>query len=109
VILEESKQAIYLYLDDTHKLCNKKFASIVGYNSPKEWGSVQKSFTEAFVEPQSQHTLVSAYQEAMESRTGSCVNITWKNKAGGQVKTQIILVPTVVNGTLVAMHFTSPL
>jgi PAS domain S-box-containing protein len=106
-ILEESKQAIYLYLDDTHKLCNKKFASMLGYSSPDEWGGVQKPFTEAFVETQSQQTLVSAYQEAIESKTGSCVNITWKKKTGGQVKTQVILVPISVNGTLLAMHFIS--
>jgi hypothetical protein len=107
VILEESEQAIYLYLDDTHKLCNKKFASMLGYASAQEWESVAIPFTEAFVEPQSQHALVSAYQEAMETKTGSCVNIFWKKKAGGQVKTQVILVPISVKGTLLAMHFIS--
>ena len=34
-VLDKSGQAIYLYLDDTHKVCNKKFADIVGYKSPK--------------------------------------------------------------------------
>jgi len=27
-ILESSKQAIYVYLDDTHKLCNQRFATL---------------------------------------------------------------------------------
>ena len=70
VILKESKQGIYLYLDDTHKLCNEKFASMLGYRSAEEWSKVEKTFTEAFVEGKSQHTLVSAYQEAMKSKIG---------------------------------------
>jgi uncharacterized protein YpiB (UPF0302 family) len=49
-ILQESKQAIYLYLDDTHKTCNEKFASMLGYKSAEEWAAVMKPFTEAFVE-----------------------------------------------------------
>jgi len=36
-ILDKSEQAIYVYLDDTHKTCNKKFASLLGYNSVKQW------------------------------------------------------------------------
>ena len=36
-VLEKSEQAIYIYLDDNHKVCNKKFADLLGYKSPKEW------------------------------------------------------------------------
>jgi PAS domain-containing protein len=32
-IFDESKQAIYVYRDDTHKACNQRFASLLGYNS----------------------------------------------------------------------------
>jgi len=104
VILKESKQGVYLYLDDTHKLCNEKFASMLGYKSAKEWSKVNQPFTDAFVEPQSQHTLVSAYQEAMNSKTGSCIEVTWK-KPGGQVNTQVILVPVNIKGHLLALHY----
>ena len=105
VILKESKQGIYMYLDDTHKLCNEKFASMLGYNSAKEWSKVEKPFTEAFVEAKSQRTLVSAYQEAMNSKTGSCIDITWKRKTGGNANTQVILVPVSIEGHLLALHF----
>jgi hypothetical protein len=30
-VLDKSGQAIYLYLDDSHKVCNKKFADMLGY------------------------------------------------------------------------------
>ena len=36
-ILDSSEQAIYLYLDDTHKVCNKKFATLLGYASPEDY------------------------------------------------------------------------
>ena len=104
-ILNESKQGIYLYLDDTHKLCNQKFASMLGYSSADDWSKVDKPFTEAFVEGESQHALVSAYQEAMESKTGSHIEITWRTKTGGNVNTEVILAPVSVKGELLALHF----
>jgi len=109
VILKESKQGIYLYLDDTHKLCNEKFASMLGYNSAEEWSKVEKPFTEAFVDVKSQHALVSAYQEAVDSKTGSCIDITWRTQKGERVKTQVILVPVSVSGELLALHFITKL
>jgi PAS domain-containing protein len=39
-ILESSKQAIYVYLDDTHKLCNQRFATLLGYGSTREWENI---------------------------------------------------------------------
>ena len=37
-ILDGSEQAIYVYACDKHKLCNKRFSSMLGYGSPEEWG-----------------------------------------------------------------------
>jgi len=36
-LLEKSEQGIFIYLDDTHKVCNEKFAAILGYSAAKEW------------------------------------------------------------------------
>lgn len=106
-ILEGSEQPVYVYLDESNKVCNKKFASLLGYKSPKEWASVQDSFTDAFVVPASQETLVSAYQTAMEKMAGSCVDVSWKKKDGKTVKTKVILVPLVFENHLFALHFIS--
>jgi hypothetical protein len=105
VILKESKQAIYLYLDDTHKLCNEKFASMLGYESADEWSRVTKPFTEAFVQERSRHPLVSAFQDALESKTASIIHVAWKKKAGGSINTQVILVPVSIEGELLALHY----
>ena len=64
-IFEGSTQSIYLFLDDDNKICNKKFATLLGYKSPEEWSSVKESFTREFVDEKSQDKLVSAYQKAM--------------------------------------------
>ena len=106
-IFDNSSQAIYLYLDDSHKLCNKKFASLLGYNSPKEWAAVDYSFTGAFVDPKSQHALINAYSNAMGKSIGSAISVTWLKKDDKKVNTKVILVPVAYKGHLMALHFVS--
>ena len=106
-ILSRSTQAIYIYLDDVHKVCNKKFAALLGYQSADEWAHIDTSFTEAFVADESQETLVSSFQDAMENGAGSSSTIVWKKKDGSLIRTTVILVPVSHNGHLFALHFVS--
>jgi len=106
-ILENSGQGIYIYLDDAHKVCNKNFATLLGYESEDEWAQVDKSFPDAFVADQSQETLVSSFQDAMENGVASTNEIVWKKKDGSSVSTIVILAPVSHNGHLFALHFVS--
>jgi PAS domain-containing protein len=106
-IFEESKQAIYIYYDDTYKICNQRFASLLGYKSVEEWSSVNKPFPEAFVKDESQDILVSTYRNAMEDKIGSDIEVSWKKKTGESVKTKVIMVPISYMGELFALHFIS--
>jgi len=106
-ILESSEQAIYIYLDDVHKVCNKKFASLLGYSSADEWAQLEDSVLDVCVDKRSQRTLVETYNKAMEKMTGSTIPVTWKKKSGGTVDTTVMLVPIAYNGTLLALHFVS--
>lgn len=106
-VFDGSSQAMYAFFDDTHKVCNEKFASLLGYASKEEWAGVQESFTEAFVDEASQHTLVEAYQNAMQKKSGATMQVTWKKKSGETVDTTVILVPVVHKGHLFALHFVS--
>ncbi len=106
-IFEKSEQAIYLYLDDIHKSCNKKFAELLGYHSPEQWAKTTEPLTKAFVEPASQKTLVSAFQKAMKKCVGSKIKVVWKKKTGKPVKTGVILIPIRYKGHLFALHFVS--
>jgi PAS domain-containing protein len=105
-ILDSSEQAIYIYLDDIHKVCNGKFASLLGYRSPEEWAKVEDP-VEATVDRSSQETLVNAYNQAMEKFIPSNSKVTWKKKSGGTVVTSVVMVPIAYDDHIFALHFVS--
>lgn len=106
-ILGNSEQGIYIYFDDNHKVCNEKFAKMLGYDSPEEWGKITDSFPDVFVAEESQETLISAYQNAMENSVASENKISWKKKDGTTIDTIVILVPVAFDDHLLAIHFVS--
>lgn len=107
-IFDSSEQPMYLYLDDNHKSCNEKFATLLGMKSPKEWSDAQENVLETFVADKSQKVLQTAYFAAMEKMIGSTIQVTWKKKSGGTVDSTVILVPTTYQGHLFALHFITP-
>jgi len=107
-IFEKSDQSVYVYLDEKNKLCNKRFALLLGFASPSEWAAVKEDFAETFVSPKDRGTLVSAYQDAMDKLVGSTVSISWKKKGGKEVSTTTMLVPIVFEGHKMALHYISP-
>jgi len=94
-------------MDDTLKVCNEKFATLLEYKSSEEWAKIETSFPDAFVADDSQETLISAFQDAMEHMIGSTNTIFWKKKDGGTISTKVILVPSVHENHLFALHFVS--
>ena len=104
-ILETSEQGVYIYLDDNHKVCNKKFAKLLGYGSEDEWAKIDTSFPDAFVADESQETLISSFQDAMEKNVGSTNKIVWKKKDGSTINSTVILVPISYDGHAFALHF----
>ena len=106
-ILEHSEQAMYIYLDDAHIICNKRFASLLGYASPDAMATVSGSFLQSFVTEKSQRTLVGSYRQAMEKMVGSTTKITWKKKSGSLVDSTVMLIPAAHQGHVFAVHFIS--
>lgn len=104
-LFDASDQALYIYLDDVNKVCNSNFSSMLGYDSPEAWADVKESFPTAFVAEGSQNALVGAYQDAMQKAIASHVEIEWKRKDSGTVKTSVILVPIEVQSQRMALHF----
>ncbi len=105
MIFEGSEQAIYLYLDDSHKTCNEKFSSLLGYDSTDEWDDVEESFVDTFVDPKSSSVLVEAYRKAMDKMSASKIRVTWKKKSGERIDTDVIIVPFAFEGHLFGLHF----
>ncbi len=108
-IFENSEHGMYIYLDDTHKVCNKKFSDMLGYESPYEWAENEESFTHLFIDDDSAERLVMTYSKAMQKMAGSQIEVTWKKKTGEKVMTNVILVPIAFEGHTFALHFISPL
>jgi hypothetical protein len=107
-IFDSSEQAIYLYLDDNHKVCNKKFAQIQGFSSPEEWAKLDNPL-EAGVAKSSQDAIVSAYKNAMEKLIASKVDVKLKKKNGLTFDASVIMVPVAYQGHLFALHYISPI
>jgi hypothetical protein len=105
-VLAKSEQAIYLYLDDNHKICNKKFADLLGFKSPKEWGDTDAPLADVVEEDQ--QSVINAYMNASEKMVASSIEVRMKNmKTGKIIKTRMIVAPVVHAGHVFTAHFFS--
>ena len=107
-VLEKSEQAIYIYLDDNHKVCNTKFADLLGYKSPKEWAETDAPLADVIEEDQP--AVIKAYENATEKMLASSIEVRVKNiKTGKVVKTKMIIAPVGHAGHVFTAHFFSKL
>jgi hypothetical protein len=103
-ILNNSEQAMYLYVCDKHRMANENFVYMLGYDSLKEWEMKDEMMSDVIRDDQD--VIINAYQNAMEKNIGSTVPITWINKKDGtHINTKVILVPLSYKGTQFALHF----
>ena len=103
-VLEKSPQAIYVYLDDVHKICNKIFADMLGYGSVKEWVEMEAPLSDVIEEDQG--NVIAAYENASEKMIASEIGVRVKNvKSGKIIKTRMILAPIAYSGHIFVMHF----
>jgi hypothetical protein len=103
-VLDKSEQPIFIYLDDNHKACNYRFASLLGYKSPEDWATIG-GFLDVFVAEKSRETLSTAYWDAMNKMVASTIQLTLMKKGGGTVETTMVLVPIFFEGHLFSVHF----
>lgn len=105
-ILDKSPQAIYLYMDDNHKICNKNFATMLGYKSVGAWEKIDAPLADVL--EAHQQKVIDAYMKASGTLEASSVKVTMKNITTGEpVKTSMITVPVVYEGHVMTMHFIS--
>ena len=105
-IFDSSEQAIYLYLDDNHKVCNKKFASLLGYSSPGEWTKIKNPLEENIAK-ESQDVVVSAYFNAAEKMLASKIDVKLKTTSGSLLDASVIVVPVAYQKHMFALYFIS--
>lgn len=105
-IMEKSAQAIFVYLDDNHKACNKKYADLLGYKSAKEWADTDAPLAD--IVEADQPAVITAYENATEKMSASTVEVRVKNvKTGKIIKTRMVQVPIAYNGHLFSLNFFS--
>ncbi|MCW4003820.1 MAG: hypothetical protein NWE95_07915 [Candidatus Bathyarchaeota archaeon] len=103
-ILDASKQPIYIYLDDNHKICNQRFASFLGYKSPQEWAK-PSGFLDLYVDEKSREKVATAYWNATDNFNASTINVTWKKKDETTANSTMVICPMAYKGHILAIHF----
>lgn len=102
-VLTKSPQAIYIYLDDAHKICNQKFADLVGYSSIQEW--VDNEYPLSDVLEEDQEKVIEAYGKASENLEASKLSTTIIKKDKTKIKVDIILAPFSYKNEVFVVHF----
>jgi hypothetical protein len=103
-VLDGSEQPIFIYLDDNHKACNNKLASMLGFKSPQEWAQKQ-GFLEAYVAEKSRETLATAYWASVQKIAASTIQLTWMKKDGSTIDSTMVLIPMFFQGHMFSIHF----
>ena len=102
-VFSNSPQAIYLYLDDEHKICNKKFADMLGYSSVGAW--VKNQYPISDVVEADQEKGIKAYRAASEKLKASKLSVTFVRKDGKKRKAEVIMVPITYRNEVFVLHF----
>lgn len=102
-ILNNSSQAIYIYLDDTHKICNQKFADLLEYGSVQDW--VENEAPISDIAEADQNTVIEAYGKAIEEMDASFLTATAVTKGGSEIDVEIIMAPFTYKDEKFVVHF----
>ena len=103
-VLEESPQAVYFYLDDSHKVCNKVFSDLLGYASPQEWADMEAPLAD--VVEADRAAVVRAYKAAVGKFKTATMSVSFHNTATHRtLKRQMTVVPVPFKGNIFSAHF----
>lgn len=105
-VLQNSPQGIYIYLDDAHKVCNKKFADMLGYSSPEEWA--QNEYPVSDVSQTDQEKVIQGYMNASRKFIGTTIQAKVKTKSGKLIQTSVTMAPISYKNEVFVLHFISP-
>ena len=102
-VLSKSPQAIYLYLDDEHKICNQKFADLLGYKSIQEW--VDNEYPLDDVAEEDQDKGVKSFMDASQKLKASTFSGSFIKKDGSKIKAEVIMAPITYKNEVFVIHF----
>jgi len=104
-VLSKSPQAIYLYLDDEHKICNKKFADMLGYDSVEAWVENETPLDDVL--ESDQEGVINAYMNASREFKASSFSASLVRKNKKQIDVSILMMPITYKEEVFVIHFIS--
>lgn len=105
-ILSDSPQAIYIYLDDTHKICNQNFVDMLGYESINDWVKNENPISDVL--EKDQNNGIEAYSDTSSNLKANTFTASWKTKGGSEIETEVIMTPFTYKGEVFVIHFITP-
>lgn len=104
-VLSGSPQAVYVYLDDSHKICNQKFADMLGYPSIDEWIANETPVDDVLEADQNE--VIEAYAAASDNFEASSLSVTLKTRDEKELKVNLVMVPFTYKDEVFVLHFIS--
>ncbi len=107
-LLEKSEQAVYIYLDDMHRVCNANLASLLGYSSPAAWAASDSPLDDFAGE--SQKAVIASYEAARRRMMASSLEVAVKHRDTDRfIRARLIVVPFTSGNQFFALYFLSEL
>jgi hypothetical protein len=105
-VFEHSKDGVYLYLDDQHKICNDTLAKMWGFGSAAEWARTP-DFLNSFIATHQDRLKVSRsyHTHIHQSLTPVRLRFSVRRPDGKLVRCEGDMVPLSHAGQMFAYHF----
>lgn len=103
-MFESSPEGIYVYIDEVHKICNERFARMLGLTVP-EWEKME-GFVNVHAAERDQEIIVRNYQEHIH-RKQTPVRFRFEavRKDRSTFPAEIDMIPFPWKGEMLALHF----
>ena len=103
-LFQNSQEGIYLYLDEVHKICSEKFASMFGL-TVKEWEEMEGFVNKHAVEKDQELIINNYHSHIHQTLTPTRFQFTGVRKDGSKFKVETDMIPFPWRGEVLALHF----
>lgn len=103
-LFQKSPEGIYLYIDEVHKICNERLASMFGL-TVKEWESME-GFVNRHTDGKDVDVYVNNYHRHIhQTLTPTRFRFIAVRKDGSKFKAETDMIPFPWRGEMLAFHF----
>jgi len=104
-IFESSPDGVYVWLDETHWICNERFAAMFGYDSPAELNNTPY-LLQRLVHEDDQQLFSSNYWSRVQGLAAPATfRFTGVKKDGTTCQVETDMIPLTFGGHTFAYHF----